>query len=82
MNNLAIIPAREGSQRIPKKNIKNFYGKPIVAYSIELAIKSELFDEVMVSTDSHEIASIVREYGATVPFFRSHINSEDRKSVV
>lgn len=75
MNNLAIIPARGGSQRIPKKNIKNFFGKPIIAYAIETAIKSGLFDEVIVSTDSQEIADVSKVYGATVPFLRSDINS-------
>ena len=70
MNNLAVIPARSGSQRIPKKNIKDFFGKPIIAYPIELAIESNLFDEVIVSTDSPEIESIVVKYGASVPFRR------------
>lgn len=77
MNNLAIIPARGGSKRIPRKNIKYFLGKPIIAYSIEAAIKSELFSEVMVSTDDHEIAEIAKEYGASVPFFRSSKNADD-----
>ena len=58
MKNLAIIPARGGSKRIPRKNIKNFLGKPIIAYSIEAALQSGLFDEVMVSTDDKEIAEI------------------------
>ena len=77
MNNICIITARGGSKRIPKKNIKNFCGKPIIAYSIEAAIKSELFDEVMVSTDSEEIANVARQYGAVVPFMRSEKNSDD-----
>ena len=77
MNNLAIIPARSGSQRIPRKNIKEFFGKPIIAYSIELALKSTLFEEVMVSTDSNEIASIAKTNGASVPFLRSEINSNN-----
>jgi pseudaminic acid cytidylyltransferase len=77
MNNLAIIPARSGSQRIPKKNIKEFFGKPIIAYSIELALNSNLFDEVMVSTDSDEIASIAQKFGASVPFLRSETNSNN-----
>jgi len=77
MKNLAIIPARGGSKRIPKKNIKNFLGKPIIAYSIEAALKSELFDEVMVSTDNQEIANLSIKYGAKVPFFRSAVNSDD-----
>lgn len=67
---IVIIPARGGSQRIPKKNIKPFLGKPIIAYSIETALKSGVCDEVMVSTDSEEIASVAKEYGAQVPFMR------------
>jgi pseudaminic acid cytidylyltransferase len=77
MPNLAIIPARGGSKRIPKKNIKLFLGKPIIAYSIEIAIESNLFDDIIVSTDDIEIAEIAKEYGAKVPFFRSEINSSD-----
>lgn len=61
---IAIITARGGSKRIPKKNIKEFCGKPIIAYSIEAALKSGIFSEVMVSTDSHKIAEIARSYGA------------------
>lgn len=76
-NKLCIIPARGGSKRIPRKNIKNFLGKPIIAYSIEAAIKSGLFSEVMVSTDDIEIAEVAKEYGASVPFFRSDYNSND-----
>lgn len=71
MRNLCIIPARGGSKRIPRKNIKPFMGKPIIAYSIEAALKSGLFDEVMVSTDDEEIAVVARQYGASVPFMRS-----------
>ena len=77
MNTIAIITARGGSKRIPKKNIKDFCGKPIIAYSIEAALKSDLFDEVMVSTDDNEIAEIARGYGAIVPFMRSDKNSDD-----
>ena len=77
MPNLAIIPARGGSKRIPKKNIKLFLGKPIIAYSIEIAIESNLFDDIIVSTDDIEIANIAKDYGAQVPFFRSEINSSD-----
>ena len=77
MKNLAIIPARGGSKRIPRKNVKEFLGKPIIAYSIETALKSGLFDEVMVSTDDEEIAAIARQYGAKVPFMRSPENSND-----
>ena len=74
---IAIITARGGSKRIPKKNIKEFCGKPIIAYSIEAAIKSEKFSEVMVSTDSQEIAEIAKKYGAKVPFLRSERTSDD-----
>ncbi len=82
MANIAIITARGGSKRIPKKNIRSFFGKPIIAYSIEVALQSGLFDEVMVSTDSKEIAAIAIEYGAKVPFFRSEKNSNDRATTV
>ncbi len=75
--NLAIIPARGGSKRIPKKNIRDFLGKPIIAYSIEAALKSGLFSEVMVSTDDNEIAGVSLKYGAKVPFMRSEANSND-----
>ncbi len=77
MKSVAIITARGGSKRIPKKNIKEFCGKPIIAYSIEAAINSEVFDEVMVSTDSEEIAEIAKKYGALVPFLRSEKTSND-----
>lgn len=77
MKNLAIITARGGSKRIPRKNIREFCGKPIMAYSIEAALKSGLFDEVMVSTDDQEIAEIAIQYGAKVPFFRSAETSND-----
>ncbi|WP_018479676.1 pseudaminic acid cytidylyltransferase [Pontibacter roseus] len=77
MKKLAIIPARGGSKRIPRKNIKNFLGKPIIAYSIETALNSKLFEEVMVSTDDEEIAEIAIKYGAKVPFLRSINNSDD-----
>lgn len=77
MKNLAIIPARGGSKRIPRKNIKEFLGKPILAYSIEVALNSQLFDEVMVSTDDDEIATIAIQYGANVPFLRSEVNAND-----
>ncbi|MBD5095466.1 MAG: pseudaminic acid cytidylyltransferase [Lachnospiraceae bacterium] len=75
--NIAIIPARGGSKRIPKKNIKAFCGKPIISYSIQAAINSNIFDEVMVSTDSEEIANIAMTYGARVPFYRSEETSDD-----
>lgn len=77
MKNLAIIPARGGSKRIPRKNIRDFLGKPIIAYSIEAALASGLFDEVMVSTDDKEIAEIAVKYGASVPFMRSEENAND-----
>lgn len=66
----AIIPARGGSKRIPKKNIKPFAGKPLIAYSIEAAFRCELFDKVIVSTDSEEVASIANSLGAETPFMR------------
>ena len=75
--NICIIPARGGSKRIPRKNVKNFLGKPIIAYSISQALNSGLFEEVMVSTDDNEIANIAIELGATVPFLRSLKNSND-----
>lgn len=75
--NIAIITARGGSKRIPRKNIKDFCGKPIIAYSIEAALSSGCFDEVMVSTDDEEIAEISRRYGAKVPFMRSETTSND-----
>ncbi|MBO5388800.1 MAG: pseudaminic acid cytidylyltransferase [Lachnospiraceae bacterium] len=74
---IAIITARGGSKRIPKKNIKEFCGKPIIAYSIQAALSSGVFDEIMVSTDSEEIAEIARRYGAKVPFMRSEKTSDD-----
>ncbi len=77
MSRIAIIPARGGSKRIPRKNIKEFCGKPILAYSIEAALNSNLFDEVMVSTDNNEIAEIAKRYGASVPFLRSAETAND-----
>lgn len=77
MTSICIIPARGGSKRIPRKNIKDFLGKPIIAYSIEAALKSGLFDEVMVSTDDEEIAEVARQYGAAVPFMRSAHTASD-----
>ena len=77
MGDICIIPARGGSKRIPRKNIKEFLGKPIIAYSIQAALDSGLFDEVMVSTDDLEIADIAKKYGAKVPFMRSAKNSDD-----
>lgn len=77
MKSIAIITARGGSKRIPRKNIKEFCGKPILAYSVEAAVKSGLFDEVMVSTDDGEIAEIGKRYGAKVPFYRSEKTAGD-----
>lgn len=77
MRNICIIPARGGSKRIPRKNVREFLGKPIIAYSIETALKSGLFEEVMVSTDDAEIAAIAKQYGASVPFMRSAEMSND-----
>ena len=77
MGNICIIPARGGSKRILRKNIKEFLGKPIIAYSIQAALDSGLFDEVMVSTDDLQIADIAKKYGAKVPFMRSEKNSDD-----
>jgi len=77
MKNLCIIPARGGSKRIPRKNIKPFLGKPILAYSIEVAHKTGLFDEIMVSTDDEEIAEVAKRYGAMVPFMRSLESASD-----
>lgn len=76
-NNIAIIPARGGSKRIPGKNIKSFLGKPIIAYSIEAALQTGLFKKVIVSTDSEEIAKVAREFGAEVPFMRPPEISDD-----
>jgi pseudaminic acid cytidylyltransferase len=82
MKSIAIIPARGGSKRIPRKNSKDFLGKPIISYSILIAINSGLFDEVMVSTDDHEIAEIALRYGAKVPFIRSALNSQDHSTTI
>lgn len=77
MKRIAIIPARGGSKRIPRKNVKDFLGMPIIAYSIKAALESGVFDEVMVSTDDEEIAEVARRYGASVPFLRSDETSND-----
>ena len=82
MKTLAMITARGGSKRIPRKNIKEFNGKPIIAYSIEAALSSGVFDEVMVSTDDEEIAEITKKYGAKVPFFRSEKTANDFATTV
>lgn len=77
MSVIAIITARGGSKRIPKKNIKDFMGKPMLAYAIECALSSKIFDEVMVSTDDVEIAEVAKKYGAQVPFMRSAATASD-----
>ena len=79
---IAIIPARGGSKRIPRKNIKDFCGKPIIAYSIEAALDSNIFDKVIVSTDDEEIAKIAKEYGAEVPFIRPSELSDDYTATI
>ena len=73
---IAVIPARGGSKRIPKKNILNFFGKPMIAWTIESALKTKMFDTVLVSTDNEEIAEISKSYGAEVPFLRNR-HSDD-----
>jgi len=80
MRNIAIIPARSGSKGIVDKNIKLLAGKPLIAYTIEAALNSQQFDEVMVSTDSERYADIALEYGAKVPFLRSDSTSSDTAS--
>ena len=74
---ICIIPARGGSKRIPGKNIKDFLGKPLIAYSIEAALNSKVFSDVIVSTDDEMIANVAREFGASVPFFREASLSDD-----
>ena len=75
--NICVIPARGGSKRIPRKNIKEFNGKPIIAYSIEAALNSNCFNQVIVSTDDNEIAKVAKKYGAQVPFVRPEKLSND-----
>ena len=77
MSSVAIITARGGSKRIPRKNIKDFMGKPMLAYAIEAALNCQMFEEVMVSTDDKEIASIALKYGALVPFMRTEKTAND-----
>src|ERR1044071_396280 len=77
MSVLAIITARGGSKRIPRKNIRPFRGKPMLAWPLQAALTSFLFDEVMVSTEDGEIAAIARRYGASVPFLRSALTAGD-----
>jgi N-acylneuraminate cytidylyltransferase len=78
--NVCVIPARGGSKRIPRKNIKDFNGKPIIAYSIETAYRSKCFDKIIVSTDDEETSVIAREYGAETPFIRPADISNDYAS--
>ena len=80
MKNIAIIPARSGSKGLKDKNIKSLCGKPLIAYSIEAALQSEMFDDVMVSTDSEKYADIARKFGANVPFLRSESTATDTAS--
>ncbi len=79
---LAIIPARGGSKRIPRKNVRLFHGKPMIAYSIEAALNSGCFDRVIVSTDDEEIAEIARQYGAQTPFIRPAEISNDHATTM
>jgi N-acylneuraminate cytidylyltransferase len=74
---VVIIPARGGSKRIPRKNIRLFHGKPIISYAIQCAKESQLFDRIIVSTDDQEIASVAQKFGAEVPFVRSTKNADD-----
>lgn len=78
---IAVIPARGGSKRVPGKNIRRFFGKPLIAYTIEAARQSEMFDQVIVSTDSDEIAAIARDCGAVVPFLRKESLADDHTPV-
>lgn len=79
---IAIIPARGGSKRIPRKNIKPFFGKPMIAYSIEAAQDSGCFDKIIVSTDDSEIAKIALKFGAEVPFIRPNKISDDHATTI
>lgn len=79
---LAVIPARGGSKRIPRKNIKSFAGKPIIAWSIEAALQSQCFDHVIVSTDDHEIAEVAQQRGASVPFMRPATLADDHTATI
>lgn len=82
MKNIAIIPARGGSKRILKKNIREFLGKPIIAYTLEAAITSGCFDHIFVSTDDIEIASVAEKYGAEIPFVRPADISDDFSTAI
>ena len=80
--NIAIIPARGGSKRIKNKNIKKFYGKPIISYAIKCAKDSKLFDKIIVSSDSKKIINIAKKYGAEVPFIRPKFLSKDKTHTI
>jgi pseudaminic acid cytidylyltransferase len=80
--NIAVIPARGGSKRIPRKNIRIFHGLPVIAYAIKTAKASGVFSEVFVSTDDEEIAEVARSYGATIPWMRSKDLSDDHSSTI
>ena len=82
MSSIAIIPARGGSKRIPRKNIKNFNGVPVIFYAIEAAKKSGIFDEIIVSTDDTEIAKIAEEMGAKIPWLRDKVLADDFTTTV
>ncbi len=82
MKALAVIPARGGSKRLPSKNIRDFAGKPMLAWSVEAALESGLFDTVMVSTESEEIAAVARAAGASVPFLRSAETADDHAIIL
>jgi pseudaminic acid cytidylyltransferase len=79
---IAVIPARGGSKRVPRKNIKEFCGKPMIAWSIEAAIKSNCFDRIVCSTDDEEIAAVAREYGAETPFLRPAKLADDYTATI
>ena len=82
MRKLAIIPARGGSKRLPRKNVRNFLGQPIIGYPLNVAFQSKIFDEVMVSTDDDQIADIGKMMGASIPFMRSAANASDTATTV
>ena len=82
MKILAIIPARKNSKRIKNKNIKLFHGKPIISYSIELALKSKMFDTIHISTDNKDIKKISNNYGLTIDFYRQKNLSDDRTGLI
>ena len=79
---LLIIPARKNSKRIKNKNIKLFHGKPIISYSIELALKSKMFDTIHISTDNKDIKKISNNYGLTIDFYRQKNLSDDRTGLI